>query len=511
MLTLTQLAITFLSGVLLLVIVLYVADDTRSGSLPYPPGPKRLPVIGNLLDIPSREEWLTYRKWSDETCSGSEVVHVDVVGTHVIIVNSIEAGNELFIKRSSIYSDRPPLPAVTRLIRADWLIAWISNGSRWRSVRRAFHRHLSSTEIKRYHPLEQHVMHCLLQDLLESPENFSQHLRHMAGKIILGIAYGIDVLPKNDPYVATAEKMLHSLSLATQSGGRLFSMIPWLIYMPFWFPGAGFKREAQKWIPIVDNTINEPYAVVQSALADGTAKYSVAGDMTSHLNENSTAEDVLLAKIAPANMYVGGADTTVAALLTFFMAMALYPEVQRSAQAEIDAVLGGSRLPEFSDESELPYVKAVVKEVFRWHPIVPLAIEHRVTQNDIYKGYFIPAGSTVIGNVWAMMYDPIIFPDPNRFHPERWLAPDAPAFPEQVFGFGRRECPGRFLAETSVWAAIANVLAVFKISPVEGDPPKRVYLSGVVSYPEPFRCSILPRSEVAAELVRATVNELLVE
>jgi cytochrome P450 len=80
-----------------------------------------------------------------------------------------------------------------------------------------------------------------------------------------------------------------------------------------------------------------------------------------------------------------------------------------------------------------------------------------------------------------MMYDPIIFPDPNRFHPERWLSPDAPAFPEQVFGFGRRECPGRFLAETSVWAAIANVLAVFKISPVEGDPPKRVYLSGVVS------------------------------
>jgi Cytochrome P450 len=122
----------------------------------------------------------------------------------------------------------------------------------------------------------------------------------------------------------------------------------------------------------------------------------------------------------------------------------------------------------------------------------------------------------------AMLYDPTVFPDPNRFHPERWLAPGAPTFPDLVFGFGRRECPGRFLAETSVWAAIANVLAVFKISPVEGDPPKRVYMSGVVSYvhlplnvlctssqrdryPEPFKCLILPRSEVAAELVRATI------
>ena len=102
--------------------------------------------------------------------------------------------------------------------------------------------------------------------------------------------------------------------------------------------------------------------------------------------------------------------------------MTLYPEVQRSAQAEIDAVLGGSRLPEFSDEAELPYVNAIVKEVFRWHPVGPLgtyipypmtstaridinmyllAIEHCVTQNDIYKGYFIPASSIVIGNVWC--------------------------------------------------------------------------------------------------------------
>jgi hypothetical protein len=66
MLTFTQLGITFLSGLLLLVIVLYVTDHTHSGNLPYPPGPKRLPIIGNLLDMPSREEWITYREWSDE-------------------------------------------------------------------------------------------------------------------------------------------------------------------------------------------------------------------------------------------------------------------------------------------------------------------------------------------------------------------------------------------------------------------------------------------------------------
>jgi hypothetical protein len=94
MLTLTQLAITFLSGVLL-VIVLYVANHTRSDSRPYPPGPKRLPVIGNLLDMPSREEWLTYRKWSDEY---GTVQCILIVKTHQA---ELVQGQRLYMSMSS--------------------------------------------------------------------------------------------------------------------------------------------------------------------------------------------------------------------------------------------------------------------------------------------------------------------------------------------------------------------------------------------------------------------------
>ena len=243
--------------------------------------------------------------------------------------------------------------------------------------------------------------------------------------------------------------------------------------------------------------------------------------------------------------------------------MALYPDVQRAAHAEIDAVLGDSRLPDFCDEEKLPYIGAVLKEVFRWHPVAPLGgcrqpesymdltlaelgIPHRVTKGDIYEGYFIPAGSMVIGNGWsalfldastitlnsntffylrAMLHDPDTFPEPSRFNPERWLAPGAPAFPDAAFGFGRRECPGRFMARDSVWAAITGVLAAFEISPVEDDPPKELYTSGIVacvvlswdfalrlymncsSYPEPFKCQVRSRSEAFTALVCATANE----
>ena len=91
---------------------------------------------------------------------------------------------------------------------------------------------------------------------------------------------------------------------------------------------------------------------------------------------------------------------TNAAMQAFFLAMALYPEVQKKAQEELDAVVGSGRLPDFSDRPSLPYISAIVKELLRWHIVTPMAVPHRVVADDEYKGYFIPAGSIVVGNTW---------------------------------------------------------------------------------------------------------------
>ncbi len=80
--------------------------------------------------------------------------------------------------------------------------------------------------------------------------------------------------------------------------------------------------------------------------------------------------------------------------------MSLYPKVQRKAQAEIKQVIGSTRLPSLSDRGKLPYVEALLYEVYRWNPVAPTAIPHAAAKDDTYAGYFIPAGSIMIPNSW---------------------------------------------------------------------------------------------------------------
>lgn len=87
-------------------------------------------------------------------------------------------------------------------------------------------------------------------------------------------------------------------------------------------------------------------------------------------------------------------------LSTFFLAMTIYQGVQKRAQAEIDRVVGGDRLPDFSDSEDLPYLTAMIKELLRWNAPAPLGTAHAVMEDDVYEGWVIPAGTMFLENIW---------------------------------------------------------------------------------------------------------------
>ena len=83
--------------------------------------------------------------------------------------------------------------------------------------------------------------------------------------------------------------------------------------------------------------------------------------------------------------------------------MSLYPEVQKKAQAELDAVVGHDRLPDFEDRDSLVYVSAIIMECLRWFNVAPLGLSHSTIDDDEYEGYFIPAGTNIMANVWCVL------------------------------------------------------------------------------------------------------------
>ncbi|KAJ7489127.1 cytochrome P450 [Mycena latifolia] len=482
---------------------------TRISKLPLPPGPSKLPLVGNLFDVPATFQWKAYHHWSK--IYNSDIIHLDLAGTSLIVLCSLEATDALLEKRAALYSDRPNLPMVMDLMGWDYNIALMRYGDEWRTHRRLFNQAFHAKASEKYQPQQLAVTLVLLKGLLETPDAFSSHFRHMAGALIISAAYGIDVLPSDDPYVTVAHKALHSFTVANVPGRYLVNTFPILKHIPKWFPGAGFKRQAEEWRKLARRMMEMPFAETKRQMGSGTSRASFTSDSLHALKESPDPYyNEAHIKATAGTMFFGGADTTVSALQTFILSMLANPEAQKKAQAEIDSVTGQKYLPVFEDRDSMPYVSALVKEVLRWQPVAPFALPRLLTTEDEYRGYRLPAGSIVIGNAWGLLHDEGIYPDPHTFNPERFLLNGQlnPAVedPDAAFGFGRRFCPGRHMAVSSIWISVVSILATFNIDKAVDDEgrviePSYEYLSGSISAPLPFKCTITPRSKEAIALI----------
>ncbi|KAF8513884.1 cytochrome P450 [Gautieria morchelliformis] len=464
-----------------------------------PPGPPGKPIIGNVYDAPKKHEWKTYTDWAKQY---GDLVYIKVFRQPIVIINSLDTAQDLFEKRSSVYSDRFEFPMINDLIGFGWVLGLMRYGDKWRRHRKMFHQSFNLTAVTAYTSIQEKRTKELLYRLHKSPDDFVQHFRHLAGAIIMEIIYGIDVLPTGDPYIQLAEDAMAAASSAAIPGTFLVDTLPILKYVPEWMPGAGFKTKARIWRHVVTQMPVAPFDASKKALREGKATPSFTASLLERmadLPEADVPQQEETIRNTGAVAYLGGADTTTIALSWFILAMILYPDVQRKAQRELDEVIGADRLPTFEDRDSLPYMNAVCKEIQRWRPVVPLGVAHRLMEDDVYNNNFIPRGSVIIGNAWAMLQDETVYgPDTEHFEPERFLRPGA-RDPSAAFGFGRRICPGRYLADNTIYLAACYILKVFNISPAKDAngaeiPVHDSISSGAVPRPDPFQCSIKPRT-----------------
>ncbi|KZP19024.1 cytochrome P450 [Athelia psychrophila] len=477
-----------------------------------PPGPPGLPLIGNLLDMPQNDLSNRFSSWCKEY--KSDMIYLNILGGHIIIVNNHDILVDLFEKRSSIYSSRTKSTIAVDLMGWGWSLPFMPYGDEWRAHRRLFRKAFEDTEANKLHqPHQVRATHALLHNLLDSPRDWHAHLRLQAGASIMALAYGINVLPSNDPYISVAEQGIARLAEATVPGAYLVDTFPLLKYVPAWVPGAGFQRKTQEWKKLAVELLNSPFDAVKKEIASGTAtpSFTLRCLQDMDLAGDISAQETVIKNTA-ATVYAGGADSSVSATATFILAMTLYPDVQRRAQTELNAILGKGDLPRFGDEHRLPYLMAVVKECLRWGVVFPFSVPHTSDHDDIYRGYHIPKGTMVMPNTWAIMNDPKHFPDPSAFKPERFLSADGKIDPSVLdpevlgFGYGRRICPGKEMAKGSLWLTAGSILATFDISKATDESGAVVEPSGeyelrVIRHPKPFECTIRVRSGEIEQMI----------
>ncbi|KAJ7075856.1 cytochrome P450 [Mycena belliarum] len=487
----------------LIVILTLVWYPAQSGSPPNTfPGPPRLPLVGNLLQVPKKHPWKTFAEWKK---TYGDIVFVKIFSRNLIILNSIEAATELFEKRSLIYSERPLRP-MAQLCGFGKALLFLPYGETARRTRKLMHAEISQHSVSRHQHLQEREVQRYVQKLsVSSSDTIWEDTRRLAASVILMISHGYEVKGLNDPLVHLAEQVMGYVTLVITPNTFLVDSLPFLRYLPEWFPGAKFQKEARNCRRVLHRLMHEPYLMVQKEMEQGTALPSLVSQNIDGRIDKLEPDERELIMWTAGGLYAGGSHSTVASLMTFILCMVLHPEAQKKAQEELDHVVGHDRLPSFTDRPMLPYIDCVLQELLRWRPVTPLAA-HSTLVDDTFQGSVIPAGSVVMANAWAFTHDEKLYSNPEIFDPDRFMSGNLPDPRDFVFGFGRRSCPGQFLFESLLWITISTTLSTLDILPAldnEGQTitPLPEFTSGGVSQPLPFPCRIIPRSAAANELI----------
>ncbi|KAF5348483.1 hypothetical protein D9756_009666 [Leucocoprinus leucothites] len=478
----------------------------RRSLLPLPPGPTRWPIIGNTLMIPLTNVHKFYKDLGKKL--GLKFMYLEALGQSILVINDITIAQDLLEKRSTTYSSRPDIPMLADVVGHKTFFAFMPYGNEWRAHRRLFTQHFSEKNLPRIEEKSlEFVRKGLLANFLEYPEDLYHHIRKcLDWGLSTSMTYGLPVQRRNDPLNHFAERALGGSAAAASPGRFLVNVIPWLKYVPDWMPGAGFKQLGKSIMKELVQLREEPYQAALQMIDNGNAPVSFVSETLDKLRDQPDFDPQDRCVKQTAEQVFGAAsDTTRAAVSTFLLVVLIHPDVQRKAQQEIDSVVGPDRLPEFSDIPHLKYLAAVIKESLRWNPVLPTSVPHLVSEDDEYMGYFIPKGTVVMSNTYAMLHDKENFPDPDKFDPERFIKNgilcDDIIDPETIatFGFGRRICPGSHIALANLYMAAASILHLFDLLPpldADGRPvePKAVFSSdSIVSEPAKFDCRIVPR------------------
>ncbi|XP_036034992.1 cytochrome P450 2J3-like isoform X2 [Onychomys torridus] len=374
------------------VIFLFLADYFRSRRPKnFPPGPRRLPFVGNIFQLDSEQSHLAIQQLVKKY---GNVISLDLGIMSSVIISSLPLIKEAFTHLDENFISRPKFPMQKHIFNENGLI--FSRGQTWKEQRRFALMTLRNFGLGKK-SLEQRIQeearHLVEAIGEEGGQPFDPHFKinNAVSNIICSITFG----ERFEYHDSQFQELLRLLDAAMYLGSSLmvhfYNMLPWIMKH---LPGqhqtaiATWGKLKSCVSDIVDNhrkdwNPDEPRDFIDAFLKE----------MTKHPDKTATSFNEESLICSTLDLFLAGTETTSTTLRWALLYMALYPEVQEKVQAEIDRVIGQEKQPSLADRDAMPYTNAVVHEVLRMGNIIPLNVPREVTVDTTLAGFHLPKES----------------------------------------------------------------------------------------------------------------------
>ncbi|XP_021056207.1 cytochrome P450 2J6-like isoform X2 [Mus pahari] len=423
----------------------------------YPPGPWRLPFVGNLFQFDYGMEHVSLLPFVKKY---GNLISLDFGHISSVVIS----GLPLIKEALTDFSKRPSIPSREHVFKDNGII--FSNGQKWKEQRRFTLMVLKNFGVGKK-SLEQRIQeeayHLVKAIGEEKGQPFDPHFRinNAVSNVICSINFG-ERFEYNDSKFQELLKITNeTISSEASMMLVLYNILPSIMkYLPG--PHQTVFRNWERLKLIVSHMVeshrkdwnpDEPRDFIDAFLTEMT-KYP--DKTTTSFNEENLICSCL-------DLFIGGTETISTTLRWALLYMILNPEVQERVHSEIDGVIGQWRQPSTGDRDSMPYTNAVIHEVQRISNIVPLNVPREVTADSAFAGFYLPKGKMILTNLTALHRDPKEWATPDIFNPEHFLENGQFKKRESFlpFSMGKRACPGKQLARSELFIFFTALMQKF--------------------------------------------------
>eukprot|EP01018_Ginkgo_biloba_P005053 Gb_11342 [translate_table: standard] len=460
------------SAGLMLILFSILKSKTKYSGYRLSPGPKSLPIIGNIHMILRK---LPHRALQDLSNKYGPIMFLRLGSIPTVVVSSPEMAKEFLKTHDAVFASRPLVPAGKYLAYGYKDVAFAPYGPYWRHMKKLCTIELlTHKRLESFRSVREEEVSVFVNSIWEEsghgtkPVNITEKLNSLTtsvmGRIIASSRYSVDDMTGKH-FKAIMQEMFSVVGVF-----NIGEFIPSLGWLDLQGIRRRFKKVHKVLDVFVEQVIDEHFERMKSNEYEEGRKDFV--DVLLEMSQMQSMEMEISKETIKAlvlEMFLAGVETSATTLEWGISELLRNPHVMKKAQKEMEFFVGRNRRVTDSDLPKLEYLQCVVKEMLRLHAPLPLMAPHESIEACTVRGYYIPAKTRLFINVWAIGRDPAVWEDSLKFKPERFIGKDMDVkgqdFELLPFGSGRRGCPGMSLALGVVEIALAQLVHCFEWSP----------------------------------------------